>query len=532
MSLNNEFHELKDYFEENKEKPWQEWLKLESVFKCSGKQGRLGIFTSPDGKHKYIFKLSQYINYLVQHEMSVMADLNTISGYCPHFCKVIGALMCDTEPKHRKEGNPFKIVSKYPIEKEVMLMGYLENCYKFYNYIRSSKFSEKILFSVLKQTLMAISIAQTKVKFTHYDLHSNNIMLRKCDEDLVFLYVLDENNAFAVPTRGYYPVIIDFGFAYSQSLENSPLWPSLGHTSYGFMSHHFDSIADLKLLLVTVADEIHDKRKTKRTRKLKNISKNIFSPLKLDWDSGWDADCKKSSSDYVLDMLHGYHCGSPLFSEYDHFCIDIFQTLITLPLSPQKYDNIHVAYRTFVKEFIKIENMIGSPYYCLYILKNLVNVARSIREDYINPKSRNHALKYFRHAFYECVDSIAQDCFPKDLHYEKLLCSLYCLARGIEGVLYDATTYRENKKERMYSKLKVSTPEEIFAILDVNLEDDYTYNSRTTILVLNASTESVSTLNLTQEERERINDMIPLSQGVELYEIFKQKNNSHNKWKL
>ena len=51
-----------------------------------------------------------------------MQGLNSISNYCPHFCKAIGSIECQVDPKSRKDGNPFDISDvKYPIEKNVIL---------------------------------------------------------------------------------------------------------------------------------------------------------------------------------------------------------------------------------------------------------------------------------------------------------------------------------------------------------------------------------------------------------------------------
>jgi hypothetical protein len=127
----------------------------------------------------------------------------------------------------------------------------------------------KIIVFYYKTSFTAIAIAQKEKKFTHYDLHSFNVMIKKCDKDLVFLYKLDDDNQFCVPTLGYYPVIIDFGFSYISDMDDGPLWPSLAHTDVGFMSDRFDWVADPKLFLVTVLDKIKDKRNSKKSKKFK-----------------------------------------------------------------------------------------------------------------------------------------------------------------------------------------------------------------------------------------------------------------------
>ena len=235
-----------------------------------------------------------------------MKGLNEISPYCPHFCKAIGTLLCEIDPNTRKAGNPFRLTTKHPIEKEILLMENIKNSTKFCNYIKSSKIESDVIYSTIKQVLIAIAIAQRKKNFTHYDLHSNNIMMRKCNKDVVFLYVLDEENQFCIPTHGHYPVIIDFGFSYINDLDNGPCWPSMGHTDVGFMSDRFDPIADPKLFLVTVASELKYFRNNKTSSKFRKIVKNMFGRLKIDWESGWDNVENKGASDYVTEMLDGY----------------------------------------------------------------------------------------------------------------------------------------------------------------------------------------------------------------------------------
>ena len=180
-------------FQTNKDLPWQDWLEYITTFDKPGKQGLVGLMKSKKDDAVYVFKISQYINYLVQHEITVMKGLNDISIYCPHFCKALGSIICKVDPRTRKSGNPFEIqlgTSAYPIEKEVLLCEYIDKSTKLYNYIRGiDKIPEEVLYSTIKQVMMAIIIAQRQKRFSHYDLHSNNVMMRKCNKDLVFLYV-------------------------------------------------------------------------------------------------------------------------------------------------------------------------------------------------------------------------------------------------------------------------------------------------------------------------------------------------------
>lgn len=518
------FDQLKQHYEKNKTKPWKEWLKVKSVFPRPGKQGLVGIMTDKDDEKKsYVFKVSQYINYLTEHELTVMNALNSLANFCPHFCKAFGSILCDVDATQRKEGNPFEGDPKRPVEKEVLLMEYLKNTHKFYNYIRSNKVSEKILYSTVKQVLLAVSLAQKKTGFCHYDLHSNNIMMRKCDKNLVFLYVMDDENQFCIPTHGAYPVVIDFGFSFVGNMDGGPLWPTLGHTEVGFMSDRCDPLADSKLFLVTVSGEIHERKRSKYSRKLRNITKNIFQKLKIDWNSGWDTEVKKSATDYVLDIFQKHSHASPLFSDYDHYCIDILQTLIILPLEKQPVKNFELSFMAFLSEFCKIEKEIGTSFYSLYMLKGIVDAVREVRVDYMNKQSRTHAVEYVQRAVHERLDSILKYCRPKGVHFEKLVCSLLCLARGMEGVLYEVMQAQMSKKDKQYTKVPLKTPEEMCAVIDLNIPDKYVFNNESIIMVIDGVKEQCEMLETTEEQRNALNEVASISWGPELHKIYTEK---------
>ena len=137
LSLNNfsKYNELVKYFDENKNKPYEEWLEFDKILDKPGKQGIVGLFKNKkNSEHKYIFKISQYINYLVYHELIIMHGLKEISTYCPHFCKGIGMINCKVDAKYRKNcDNPFDTINKYQIDKDVLLCEYIEDSCKFYN---------------------------------------------------------------------------------------------------------------------------------------------------------------------------------------------------------------------------------------------------------------------------------------------------------------------------------------------------------------------------------------------------------------
>ena len=523
--FSTKYQKLITYFEKNKDKPWNEWLKFDKLLDNQGKQGMVGLFNLKDENEedniKYIFKLSQSLNYLVYHELTVMQGLSSISNFCPFFCKGIGSIKCKVEPK-RKIKNPFDIKSKYPIEKEVLLCEYIENSSKFYNYIKTKDIKEEMLYSIVKQVLMGINIAQQKKQFTHYDLHSNNVMIKKCNKDLVFIFRYDDDNQFALPTLGYYPIIIDYGFAYISDMEDKPLWTSLAHTEVGFMSDRFDWVADPKLFLITVSDEIKAKRNTTKSKKFRRIVRNLFYPLKIDVECGWDDDEDKSATDYVLEMIDIENNTSKIFKDFDYYCIDIIQSLIILPLQEQDYSNIGKVFKAFLKEWSKIENEISNEFYNIYILKEVVNIARNIRPEYLKKETRADAINIFQKNIYKAINKVSAFCNPKNINFEKFLCALLLLAENIEGMLYDVITTRMQEKQKQYDKLPLQSLEQIYAAIDVNIKDTYTYNKDTIFCIIDIENETNDLFQIPEDEVENINELNNLSKGCYIYDLYKK----------
>jgi hypothetical protein len=523
--FSNKYQKLISEFEKNKDKQWDEWLSFEKLLDNQGKQGMVGLFKikgDDEKNEKYIFKLSQNLNYLVYHELTIMQGLSTLSKYCPFFCKGIGSIKCKVEPR-RKIKNPFDIKSKYPVEKEVLLCEYIENSSKFYNYIKTKDVSEDMLYSIVKQVLMGINIAQKKKQFTHYDLHSNNIMIKKCNKNLVFIFKYDDDNQFSVPTHGYYPVIIDYGFSYISDMEDKPLWTSLAHTEVGFMSDRFDWVADPKLFLISVSDEIKNKRKTSKSKKFRRIVRNIFYPLKIDVECGWDDEEEKGATDYVLEMLETYNDTSKIFKDFDYYCIDIIQSLIILPLQEQDYKNMGSVFKAFLKEWVKIENEISNEFYNIYILKELVNIARNIRPDYLKKETREDAILIFQKNIYNAINKVSAFCNPKNINFEKLLCALLLLAENIEGMLYEIIETRMSVKQKQYDKLPLQSVEQIYASIDVNIKDTYTYNKETIFCIIDIENESSDLFEIPEDEVDNINEINNLSKGCYIYDLYKNK---------
>ena len=306
-------------------------------------------------------------------------------------------------------------------------------------------------------------------------------------------------------------------------MEDKPLWTSLAHTDVGFMSDRFDWVADPKLFLISVSDEIKAKRKTNKSKKFRRIVRNLFYPLKIDVECGWDDDEKKGAADYVLEILETYNSVSKIFKDYDYYCIDILQSLIILPLQEQDYTNLGKTFKAFLKEWSKIENEISNEFYNIYILKEVVNIARNIRPTYLNKDTREDAITIFQKNIYKAINKVSSFCNPKNIDFEKFLCSLLLLAENIEGVLYDVINARMAEKQKQYDKLPLQSLEQIYAAIDVNIQDTYKYNKDTIFCVIDVENETNHLFEIPEDEIDNINQLNNLSKGCYVWDLYINK---------
>jgi hypothetical protein len=492
MKNTDTFAKLQNIFEKNKNRDPNKWLSLKSFFPRLGKQGVVGIFNVlEDENTSLVFKYSQYINYLIQHEYCIGEDLNNLA-YSDHFVKTIGAINIPINPKINHKVikraqktnsyvNPFDVSEcKYPIYKEVLLQEEIKNGQKFSHYIKKKLFSTEQLYSIINQMLFAIKIGQTR-QFTHYDLHSDNIIIKPCDPKQINVYKFGKN-AYLVPTHGFTPIIIDFGFSYSNALNSGYCWPSMGHTHAGFISDRFDHISDMKLFLLTVSSEIKDTWNAKeetatKSLKLRNICKNIFAHLKVDNYNGWDDYLDVSASDSVLDLFSNVEHDSPLFDRFNYHIIDLITSLTILPYEEEKTKDVVPAFTAFISEYAKIEKELDNDFYSLYVLKDVIQSVRNVRHLYIKQKTREQAIHNFRTECFEAVNTVSKYCTLKNVKWEKMLCGIICLSKNVEGLIHIYMEKLMAKKTKHMKKMRISKLEEIWECLNFHIPDSVDVNA-------------------------------------------------------
>ena len=313
-----------------------------------------------------------------------------------------------------------------------------------------------------------------------------------CDKDLVVMYIINDKNSICVPTFGKFPKIIDFGFSYTSDLENKNFYTTLAHTDVGFMSCTNDFISDLKLFLVTCSYDINHHRNSINSRNLRHVIRNIFKPLDIDWEAGWDHYTRAGATDKLLEHINHLYSPSKLFQKYDHYCIDIFQSLVKLPLRPKKYDKINLAVTSFIKEFHKIEENVNCSIISLYILRQIVEHSRHLKLNY--KKNVKETSLQFRTLVLNDIDKIISYFNVKNIDFTKMLCSIYLFSECIEGYLHHQVSLKIEEQDNAYKELKLKNPCQIFACIESNIPHNYTYNKNTKVLILDSVHNNQHTL--------------------------------------
>jgi hypothetical protein len=530
-----------DYFKSNLQsniKILPKFLYHNKVFPRTGKQGIIGSLSlNSKNKEDIIYKISQNFDFVIEQENIVLQGLNSIRHYCPHFCKGFGKTITGLLNDFKHSVNPFDIdkESSKNITDDVLFMENIKNSRKFCKYIKKETFDENMVFSIIKQVLIAVAIAQQEKKLTHYDLHSNNVMISKFELNSCFVYKLSEKDIFLVPTYGYCPIIIDFGFSYIEDMEKKPLYGSLLFTKIGFTSDRYDEISDHKLFLNSVSSELKMYRdKTPNIRTFSKFVDKTYENLSIDKSCGWDKNEDDNAGDYIYDQLKKQLHVSKFFKKYGFFCIDMIRAVITLPLRKRNIDikdtikDMREYFSHLLKEFAKIEKEISNDFYNLYIFKKLIVFSIKYKKEWLENKNNDHIIK-FKRDVYETIDTVVNFCNPKGIDFEKLLCSIIAVSDCMEDLLSNFMEKIMKNKKAEYKKMKTNNIKDIIYDIDCKIKSPFVFDKNTKFYIFDCTEKrSYSFILNNQEEIDDMNECDSVNKGQLLLEIFKynEKNKS------
>jgi hypothetical protein len=161
-------------------------------------------------KQKHIVVKIGNINKTIEKEYHIGRKLeeNNIYGFINYMCLFV--CFDDTYIKiDMKE--PLSLCSasnEKENKKAILVMPFIqEGSIKNFNWFNADKFN--ILKSIIKQSVISLTLAYNKCGFIHNDLHLDNILLKKTKKETIE-YQIDGKNKITIETFGYKAIIMDF----------------------------------------------------------------------------------------------------------------------------------------------------------------------------------------------------------------------------------------------------------------------------------------------------------------------------------
>lgn len=143
------------------------------------------------------------------HELVVGLKLNQVRSYVPNFAYVFGGFQCTPPGIYNKE--VFSWCNTQRFEIKYIMYENIQPSISLSEYIKGCTFEQWL--GAYLQILYALMVADELVDFTHYDLHTENVLLRKLDRIVDIPYTIEDNSTVYINTN-VIATIIDYGFSH------------------------------------------------------------------------------------------------------------------------------------------------------------------------------------------------------------------------------------------------------------------------------------------------------------------------------
>jgi hypothetical protein len=466
---------------------------------------------------RMVFKIPKIVDGLIDHEYKISKDLEQLSYYLPNFIKVFEVkrnVKCFIPHKKLKyDYNPFEF---FNCIRDVSIMEYIPSDKTFKSFIDNNGFNT-CTNSLIHQIILALFIAQQEINFTHYDLHLDNILIRKCCPRTFFLYKFSYEEVIftrLIQSEGYFPVIFDYGFAYSKGLENTSYNNSFFFTHRGYTSFMFDDVNDFKSLLIRLS-YIHN-----CPSKFKKLAYDFFLdpslPIKMCEKTGWIKIKKTQSigrivSDKIEKKIEFLSKDEPyktnfIYKELDYI-IDLLGILIKTPLGPNDFNmnNLNQVVKIFLKEWKKLDDCFGPMFEDdkLNIFKAILLAINNLIEEGFEQEELNHKFKL---KLFEILDSYGNFILVKNLNCGKFLLSILELSNFIEHVAFKSVEYYNKNFKYDYSGWV------LFDLIEntVNLKQPCIFEYNDKIVMFDCIDKTTLSINLEDKDELKALNMLKL----------------------
>lgn len=226
-----------------------------------GKSSAYGYAMAADldnNKGLFVVKSPRFIDEddLIHEYFIGTFGTNTLRKYIPNFTYILGLFRCSPpfiadysqlNPYQQEKYNPVALTycQNNNSEKQVYYVLYenITNSISMRDFINTCTVPDFI--NVLVQVVLSLDLAYTQLNFTHYDLHTANVLIRKLDTPIYIPYPVDNKTLYL--KTSYVANIIDYGFAhieyngkhYGHSFIENGVYPDRAHAMYDVFKFMF-----------------------------------------------------------------------------------------------------------------------------------------------------------------------------------------------------------------------------------------------------------------------------------------------------
>lgn len=476
-------------------------------------KGRVGRKTAQGVAYLYLFdnktpllvKISKHLDYFIRHESDVMESVNKLASWCPNYswsyCSRKMKVNVELYDKEDFSNDPLEIKEddKFIVQ-DVIFYEYIKN-----SITMTSRLDDRHIVATIQSVLAAIVSGQISSDFVHYDLHTDNILMKKCSYDKMYLYKFKERSLL-IPSYGYIPVVIDYGSAYVSHLEGKYVYGSMLSTDAGYMNGLFDAFRDPQVFLTGCLKDLEDIDIIKYSSMRRWVI-GLFSCFNIDLVNGWDQSEEFSAAGYVAESIKECERSKPLsryFTRKTLDCVSVLQTLATYPYKDKGNGNIKKSYTSFMREFSKIENEIRSDTYRGYALMTLVDVVREgllVRNNFIS-------------RMMEVTPFYAP---PDDVDFATLETSLRKIGEQIGTIYSRVCNDQMGERRQLEKKVSFRNSEEILFKMAELYPLYFNIDTDTDITVVDIYNTKSYPLKLTEDEIASLEDYTQLEMSTYLH---------------
>ena len=497
------------------QKKWKEKMKTMrslcdymTTFGTDSVQGTAGIIQLKDSKKsKVVFKVSNCVDFSIEHESIVLDQLNKIATFCPHFMYKFSEIELPVSSNYfsdkGKKGQGVLQDSKELCTTPILFTEFISK-YTFYHAIKG--YDKNVISSQLMQVLTALKISQIKCNFTHYDLHMDNILVKECDPNIINLYIIPDQDPILVPTYGIIPIIIDMGSAHSKG--HKRMLSASENYECGLQATSFDRLADIHHLLLSTFSCLE--KYIPLCEKLLFKLALMFHPLPVWKEKGWKIlfhRLNKAVKYIVREKSKLIHTGpkddretySHIFEELFEDFLSILNGAIPLPFESNnliekdfvQFENQLVGkFDSFFKHFVQLLEFdsIKSDQDCLYALKEIVNISIKMNQ----PIAKDEKDKLLSHLRVKLL-FVINDHEMKQLKMNDFIKSINELGNCI-GSLYG---YLESEHNNFINDVYKECPGDIIDFIDFfrhHMPPEFTFTKKTIVNVYDAKEETFRTV--------------------------------------